>query len=68
MKLTSVSGRAAGPWAAHPSATVFRAARPFGRRRLDAWWLATTNRWRTTPALHRSPNQTRSLQSDQRTL
>src|ERR1700712_4030429 len=25
--------------------------------RSDAWWLATTNRWRTTPALHRSPTK-----------
>src|ERR1043165_10273052 len=24
---------------------------------LDAWWLATTSRWRTTPALHRSPTK-----------
>jgi len=23
----------------------------------DAWWLATTSRWRTTPALHRSPTK-----------
>src|SRR5260221_14468478 len=24
---------------------------------LEAWWLATTNRWRTTPALHRGPTK-----------
>jgi hypothetical protein len=24
---------------------------------LEAWWLATTSRWRTTPALHRSPTK-----------
>jgi len=35
---------------------------------LKAWWLATTNRWRTTPALHRSPTKPVLLQSDQRTL
>src|SRR6185369_18006128 len=25
--------------------------------RPKAWWLATTSRWRTTPALHRSPTK-----------
>jgi len=23
----------------------------------EAWWLATTNRWRTTSALHRGPTK-----------
>jgi len=23
----------------------------------EAWWLATTNRWRTTMALHRGPTK-----------
>jgi hypothetical protein len=23
----------------------------------EAWWLATTSRWRTTPALHQSPTK-----------
>ncbi|ASM76572.1 hypothetical protein VITFI_CDS0794 [Vitreoscilla filiformis] len=39
-----------------------------GQGSVKAWWLATTNRWRTTSALHRSPTKPGSLQSDQRTL
>ena len=42
-----------------PKGAQVDSGRPFVDSGLapEAWWLATTSRWRTTPALHRSPTK-----------